>query len=274
MGLIVDAQEYQERCWIWIGCYKPTPLPCIESIDGATSPIHDCDALASPARDSTEWSGEAPVEEIVSVDECPEPTVGKPDFRPDAMTGQWEYEALPAADSEWMPSDELREALAMHSEDVASWCMRCDENNREREVRAQPNRETLAMLAEDVAAWCIRETCVENLPPRDIQYQAAKATPSNQEMVDDGLGRVIVKAQMTFRDAAGVSVILDHSLLELHVHERSVDAARKFLENNELKPHVIVQILDPLTKWLEEQVQGAPPEMASEAYQVEGDFND
>jgi hypothetical protein len=178
------------------------------------------------------------------------------------------------AEIEKKSADELREALAMHAEDAASWCRRCDERSlEEQEARAQLNRESRAMQAEDITAWYTRETHAKGAALRDVQELTPEAMPSDEGMLDEGLGRVIVKARMTYRDDAGVRIILEPSLLELHVHERSVDAARTFLEANELKPHVIDRLFKPLATWLEEQVQDSPPELASTAYEVEGDFN-
>lgn len=265
LDFIVDANEYQERCWTWIGCSKRAALPCIEPIDDNVSPTHDCDALA-----------EATVE-VEPNEECLEPVVRESEDCQDVATRQCEHEGLAAAamvEVESTSSGELREVLAMHAEDVASWCRRCDEKSWEWEVRPQANRETRAMQADDIAACSAREAHAEDFAPRCSQELPGKATPSNSEICNEGLGRVIVKAQMACRDIAGAGLLLEHDLLELHVHERSEDAARNFLEHNELKPHVIGRFLVPLTKWLEEQVQDAPPDLASTAYQVECDFSD
>eukprot|EP00930_Biecheleria_cincta_P037048 TRINITY_DN25402_c0_g2_i1.p1 TRINITY_DN25402_c0_g2~~TRINITY_DN25402_c0_g2_i1.p1 ORF type:complete len:297 (+),score=48.11 TRINITY_DN25402_c0_g2_i1:67-957(+) len=124
--------------------------------------------------------------------------------------------------------------------------------------------EQWAMTAEDSAASCWRE--VSN-------RQGVQSFPDFSCDEDENLGRIILDARLTCKDAQGVDTLLEHNRLRLHLRQRNVDAARDFLkEQNCLKPVLVERYLEPLTAWLGQHVASAmtfPPG----GIQVAGDLD-
>merc|ERR1712060_458484 len=97
-------------------------------------------------------------------------------------------------------------------------------------------------------------TCSPNTP-----HSSASGFNRAQDMSHEDIGRVIVRAQLTCEDSNKVDTVLNRHSLRLHLCEREVDAARRFLEEaNELKPRVVSRYLDPLAGWLRDGVKNAP----------------
>lgn len=139
---------------------------------------------------------------------------------------------------------------------------------------ATAEREACTMQREDVAAWSWREVdrCKETIA---VTLSDGTLAARDSADLDAGIGRIIVRAHLTCRDDVGIDATLEQYDLELHVRERAVEAARRFLEDlNSLRPHLVRRYLDPLTRWLHEQVLRAPVAMANGAYDVVGDLNE
>lgn len=144
------------------------------------------------------------------------------------------------------------------------------ELNSPRTATQEEQLEAQAMQSEDVAAWFQREV------DRRLHQEYVRAELGTGTEPHERLGRIIVKAKLTCKDSTGVDTALENGLLELHLHEREVDAARHFLqEANGLKSNLVHQYLDPLTRWLQRQVQNAPFEMSWKPYEISGvDLNE
>lgn len=109
--------------------------------------------------------------------------------------------------------------------------------------------EQWAMMAEDSAASCWRE--VSN-------RSRAQSLADSSCDEDENLGRIILDARLTCKDAGGVDTLLEQDQLRLHLCQRNVDAARHFLEEqNCLKPAMVWRYLGPLAAWLDRHVASA-----------------
>mmetsp|Transcript_41336 Transcript_41336/g.81641 ORF Transcript_41336/g.81641 Transcript_41336/m.81641 type:complete len:327 (-) Transcript_41336:43-1023(-) len=146
-------------------------------------------------------------------------------------------------------------------------------------------RESTDMLAEDVSTWCERElqrplmeipAALVPASPGKLHAASAKAAAvAAAAAADADLGRVILEARLSCRDESGIDVDLEHRSLQLHLCQRGLDAARRFLEeDNTLAPRFVRRYLRPLSSWLHEQLQAAPPEMAFTTHHVEGDLEE
>jgi len=106
-----------------------------------------------------------------------------------------------------------------------------------------------AMMTEDSAASCWREAS---------SRQRSQSLPDLSCDEDGCLGRIILDARLTCKDAEGVDTLLEQNRLRLHLCQRNLDAARHFLEDqNCLKPVLVGRYLEPLAAWLCQHVASA-----------------
>jgi len=194
------------------------------------------------------------------------------------------------------PRREVRPEMERHPEEmelearleelqVEGRCDPCGESQAEQqeEMHGQDLNEFKAMRVEDFQSWWVRECsrCPLKSPaavpasqdednPAALAAAAAAAAPA-----DVGLGRVILEARLSCREDIGIDVILEQPVLQLHLYEREVDAARCFLDDhNELSPSFVRRYQQPLSRWLQSKLQAAPQDIAFNKHTVEGDLEE
>lgn len=146
---------------------------------------------------------------------------------------------------------------------------------QQEEVHGEDLNETKAMRAEDFQSWWVRECCRFEKPPATAAAPAVAPIAEPATPADAGLGRVLLEARLSWIDDAGIQVILEQRVLQLHLYQREVDAARCFLEeHNGLAPKFVRRYQQPLSRWLQSKVQAAPSEIALKKHVVDGDLEE
>jgi len=214
----------------------------------------------------------------------------------DALCGDW---AVPDREMEDVePRREVRADLERHPEEMESEAHleelqvedRSDsfgesQAGQQEETHIEDLNEFKAMLAEDFQSWWVRESsrCPIKSPaavpashdednPAIAPAAAAAAAAAPADVV---LGRIFLEARLSCIDEAGIDVILEQQVLQLHLYEREVDAARCFLDDhNELSPSFVRRYQQPLSRWLQSKVQAAPPDIAFNKHIVCGDLEE
>jgi len=284
--LFKDEQHCQEKFLSWWPSPKNILFSC-SSIPGKP-PLQSTKAEAAefPKRQGVQFN-EIVVTELttVSLGFGPQPLRRQVD----ALCGDWAV--LDQEIEEVEPGREVRPKLRQHPEEMESKahledlqlegrCDICGESQAEQheEMHGQDINEFKAMLAEDFQSWWIRECsrCPRKNPAavpashNENNPAAASAVPA-----DVGLGRVFLEARLSCIQETGVDGILEQPVLQLHLYEREVDAARCFLDDhNELSPSFVRRYQQPLSRWLQSKVHAAPPYIASNKHVVEGDLEE